>query len=67
MGSRRWSVGRILLIWCTWPILAVALVFIFVRLRGGFDLDLLHGSASALALTLLVGPPVVATLLWGRR
>jgi hypothetical protein len=67
MGSTRWSVGRILLIWCAWPILAVALVFIFVRLRGGFSLDLLHGSASALGLTLLVGPPVVATLLWGRR
>jgi hypothetical protein len=67
MASTRWLIGRILLIWCAWPILAVALVFVFVRLRGGFSLDLLQGSASALAVLLLVGPPVVATLLWGRR
>jgi hypothetical protein len=67
MGSTRWSIGRILLIWCAWPILAVALVFIFVSLRGGYSVDLLHGSASSLALVLLVAPPVVATLLWGRR
>jgi hypothetical protein len=67
MAGTRWSVGRILLIWCAWPIVAVGLVFVFVVLRGGFGVDLLHGSASALALALLVGPPVVATLLWGRR
>jgi hypothetical protein len=67
MGTTRWSVGRILLIWCAWPVLAVALVAVFVRLRGGFSLDLLHGPTSALVLVLLVGPPIVATLLWGRQ
>jgi hypothetical protein len=67
MVSTDWSIGRILLIWCSWPILLVALLLAFVRFRGGFSLDLLHGSGRILALTVVLGPPVVATLLWGRR
>jgi hypothetical protein len=67
MDRRRWSVGRILLIWCAWPFLALALVFIFVRLGDGSRANLLRGPGSALGLVVLLGPPVVATLLWGRR
>jgi hypothetical protein len=67
MVSTQWSLGRILIIWCFWFIFLVALLFTIVRFRGGIGLDLVHSSSRILALAFLVAPPVVATLLWGRK
>ena len=48
MTKRRWAVGRVLLIWCAWPILLamllLALGFTVMQYQGGFSLDLLHTS-----------------------
>jgi len=69
MASRRWSMGRVLLIWCSWPILLIALLFALVMSGGGFSLDLLHTSVSQwlVGAAFLLGPPLLATLVWGRR
>jgi hypothetical protein len=67
MPDRHWSIGRILLFWCAWPILLLALLAAAVMRGGGFSLDLLHPAAWPLLLLVLVGPPLVATIAWGRR
>ena len=73
MPKRRWALGRVLLIWCAWPLLLVVLLlalgFGLMRAHGGFSLDLLHTSGWTWALVgaVLVGPPLLATIAWGRQ
>jgi hypothetical protein len=67
MAARRWSIGRVLLIWCAWPVLLVLVVFALAMRGGGFSLDLLHFSGWPLVVAGLFGPPLLATIAWGRR
>lgn len=67
MDGPRWRVGRVLLIWCLWPVLLLGSLVAAVARGAGFNLDLLHPSAWLLLLAVLLGPPLVATIVWGRR
>jgi hypothetical protein len=67
MSARRWSLSRILLIWGLWPVLLIAGLVAVVSMGGGFSLDLFDGGWRLLAASVLLGPPLVATLIWGRR
>jgi Flp pilus assembly protein protease CpaA len=67
MAGSDWSIPRILLIWCAWPILSVVLIVFMLAVLGGGSIDLLHGPARWVALALILVPPILATLLWGRR
>jgi hypothetical protein len=67
MASKRWSIGRVLLIWCAWPVLLFLALVVVVTRGAGFSLDLLHPSGWPLVLAVLFGPPLGATLAWGRR
>lgn len=67
MTGLRWSAGRILLIWGAWPVIVIGVLFTLGAMRRGFSLDLLHGPQRWIAMLSLLGPPVAATLLWGRR
>jgi hypothetical protein len=67
MVRRRWVGGRLLLIWCGWLLVLLGLVAAVVALRGGFSLDLAHAASQAEVGVLLVGPPMLATIAWGRK
>ena len=73
MTKRRWAVARVLLIWCAWPVLLVILLFAIgftvMQHEGGFSLDLLHASGWTWTMigAVLVGPPLLATIVWGRQ
>jgi len=67
MGKRRWFLGRVLLIWCAWPLLLTGIVVALVLLGHGGSLDLAHPSGRALVGAMLLGPPLVATIAWGRQ
>jgi hypothetical protein len=71
MPEKRWSLVRVALIWCTWPLVVAGLVVAGVVLTGGLSIDLIHLQTAPLrALVLfmvLLGPPVLATWFWGRR
>ncbi len=69
MPSRQWSLGRILLIWASWPSLLIATFFALTWNGWGFSLDLLHASLWhwLLFVAFLLGPPLLATVTWGRR
>jgi hypothetical protein len=62
-----WSIPRILLIWCTWPLVLLLLITVLLALRGGGSIDLFHGPARWIGLALVIVPPLLATILWGRR
>ena len=66
-GRSGWSVARIVLIWCAWPVVVVLLVLLMSMLRGGGSIDLLHGPGRWAELAVMLAPPIVATLVWGRR
>jgi hypothetical protein len=67
MAGLRWSVGRIALIWCAWPLVLLGIVTAVLAAHGGGSLDLLDGPWNAIGLLVMLVPPLVATLLWGRR
>jgi hypothetical protein len=67
MTPTQWSLGRVLLIWTLWPPVLLAVVVGIVALGGGGSLDLLHGGTWAVVVLVLIGPPLIATGLWGRR
>jgi hypothetical protein len=67
MTGFRWSVGRIVLIWCTWPAILLGILIAVLAAHGGGSLDLFHGPWNAIAFAILLGPPVADTLLWGKR
>ena len=67
MAGPVWSIPRILVIWCAWPVLLVLLVVLTVSTRGGVSIDLLHGAGRWITPALILVPPIFATLLWGRR
>lgn len=72
MPSGRWSLGRVALIWCAWPILLVAATVVLMRVTGvGLSIDLVHLRSDPVAalpfVLVLIGPPLAATWLWGRR
>ncbi len=75
MTNRRWAIRRVLFIWCTWPWLLVTMILLLTlglvvtRYQGGVSLDLLHISWRARAVigAVLIGPPLLATIAWGRQ
>jgi hypothetical protein len=67
MAGRRWALGHVLLIWCAWPVLLIGLLLIVVRHGGGFSLDLLHPSIWVWIGAIAFGPPLLATIAWGRQ
>jgi hypothetical protein len=69
MPSGEWSLGRILLIWVSWLLLLLA-VFLLLGMNGwGFSLDLFHTPVWQWLVfaAVLLGPPMLATVAWGRR
>jgi hypothetical protein len=67
MVRRRWALGRVLLIWCAWPVLLVGGLLLVVSRGGGFSLDLLHPSIWVWMGAIALGPPLLATIAWGRH
>ena len=57
--------ARLLLIWLSWPLVLFAIALLAVLPGNGFTIDLLHGwLVPAVALLL---PPLLATIVWGRK
>jgi len=72
MPAGQWSAPRIVAIWVAWPVLLAATVLLLIfALQTGIAIDLVHLRGAPLAalvlIVLLVGPPALATWLWGRR
>ena len=72
MPARRWSAPRILAIWLAWPVILIVFMLLTIfAFQTGIGIDLIHVREQPLValplLILLLGPPALATWLWGRR
>ncbi len=71
MPEARWRFDRILFIWCAWPTILVVAIAVTIMGGTGLSIDLIHLFTSPIAAArvfgVLLGPPILATLLWGRR